>query len=95
MTQQEILNPNLAELGAESAARQYPGRAVGADWTGPFHREKAGNPVAPPDRTVPTNADVVHGETAASASARHPASPRGRDGEDRQPKSLPSASGSS
>ena len=31
------INPMLAEHGSISEARQYSGRAVGADWTCPFH----------------------------------------------------------
>ena len=33
---QGSINPNLADYGAASEARQYSGRAVGADWTCPF-----------------------------------------------------------
>ncbi len=35
---QGSLNPNLAEHGAVSEARQYAGRAVEKDWKCPFHR---------------------------------------------------------
>jgi FPC/CPF motif-containing protein YcgG len=34
------LNPNLAEFGEASEARQYSGRAVGPEWRCPFHRQK-------------------------------------------------------
>lgn len=34
---QGSINPNLADFGAASEARQYSGRAVGPDWTCPFH----------------------------------------------------------
>ena len=33
---QGSINPNLADFGAASEARQYSGRAVGSDWTCPF-----------------------------------------------------------
>jgi hypothetical protein len=32
-------NPMLAQHGSVSAARQYSGRAVGADWQCPFSRK--------------------------------------------------------
>ncbi len=35
---QGALNPNLADFGDHSEARQYSGRAVGAAWRCPFHR---------------------------------------------------------
>ena len=35
---QGSLNPNLADFGERSEARQYSGRAVEADWRCPFHR---------------------------------------------------------
>ena len=35
---QGTLNPNLADFGERSEARQYSGRAVGAEWRCPFHR---------------------------------------------------------
>jgi len=35
---QGTLNPNLADFGEHSEARQYSGRAVGAEWRCPFHR---------------------------------------------------------
>ncbi|HEX8432581.1 MAG TPA: guanitoxin biosynthesis heme-dependent pre-guanitoxin N-hydroxylase GntA [Longimicrobium sp.] len=50
MALQESLNPNLSDFGAESAARQYSGRAVEPEWSCPFHRasgdapDAAGNP---------------------------------------------------
>lgn len=34
---QGSINPNLADYGAASETRQYSGRAVGAEWTCPFH----------------------------------------------------------
>src|SRR5690606_15160278 len=34
---QGSINPNLADFGTASEARQYSGRAVEADWTCPFH----------------------------------------------------------
>lgn len=34
---QGSINPNLADFGAASEARQYSGRAVAQDWTCPFH----------------------------------------------------------
>ena len=37
---QGTLNPNLADFGEQSEARQYSGRAVGADWRCPFHRTR-------------------------------------------------------
>ncbi len=37
---QGSINPNLADFGAASEARQYSGRAVGADWRCPFHVER-------------------------------------------------------
>jgi uncharacterized protein len=36
---QGSLNPNLAEFGESSEARQYSGRAVEKDWKCPFHRD--------------------------------------------------------
>ena len=35
---QGSLNPNLADFGEQSEARQYSGRASEADWVCPFHR---------------------------------------------------------
>jgi FPC/CPF motif-containing protein YcgG len=35
---QGSLNPNLAEFGARSEARQYSGRAVEDSWKCPFHK---------------------------------------------------------
>ena len=35
---QGSLNPNLADFGDKSDARQYSGRATEPDWTCPFHR---------------------------------------------------------
>jgi FPC/CPF motif-containing protein YcgG len=37
---QGSLNPNLADFGERSDARQYSGRAVEADWKCPFHRKE-------------------------------------------------------
>lgn len=34
------LNPNLADFGERSEARQYSGRAVEAEWRCPFHRKE-------------------------------------------------------
>ena len=34
------LNPNLAEFGEASEARQYSGRAAGSEWRCPFHRQR-------------------------------------------------------
>jgi FPC/CPF motif-containing protein YcgG len=34
-------NPNLADFGERSEARQYSGRATEADWRCPFHRKEA------------------------------------------------------
>ena len=34
-------NPNLADFGLASEARQYSGRATEADWRCPFHRKQA------------------------------------------------------
>jgi uncharacterized protein len=34
------MNPMLARHGEQSEARQYSGRAVGADWACPFHRAR-------------------------------------------------------
>ncbi len=39
-------NPMLADHGEVSAARQYSGRAVGADWHCPFHRAPAARPLS-------------------------------------------------
>ena len=36
---QGSLNPNLADHGEESEARQYSGRAVEPDWVAPFHHQ--------------------------------------------------------
>jgi FPC/CPF motif-containing protein YcgG len=36
---QGTLNPNLADFGEESEARQYSGRATEKDWQCPFHRK--------------------------------------------------------
>ena len=38
---QGTLNPNLADFGEQSEARQYSGRATEADWRCPFHRREA------------------------------------------------------
>jgi len=38
---QGSLNPNLADFGEQSEARQYSGRAVGAEWRCPFHRTRS------------------------------------------------------
>ena len=38
---QGSLNPNLADFGEQSEARQYSGRAVEAGWRCPFHRKDA------------------------------------------------------
>ena len=38
---QGSINPNLADHGAASEARQYSGRAVGDDWVCPFHPRSA------------------------------------------------------
>lgn len=38
---QGSINPNLADFGENSEARQYSGRKVGADWKCPFDFEKA------------------------------------------------------
>jgi FPC/CPF motif-containing protein YcgG len=39
------INPNLADFGNDSAARQYSGRQVEPDWTCPFHANpNGGNP---------------------------------------------------
>lgn len=38
---QGSINPNLADFGINSEARQYSGRKVGPDWTCPFDFEKA------------------------------------------------------
>ena len=38
---QGSLNPNLADFGERSEARQYSGRAVESDWRCPFHRSHA------------------------------------------------------
>lgn len=38
---QGSINPNLAEFGSISEARQYSGRAVGPDWTCPMRVRKA------------------------------------------------------
>ncbi|MBJ6984390.1 guanitoxin biosynthesis heme-dependent pre-guanitoxin N-hydroxylase GntA [Luteimonas sp. MC1750] len=38
---QGSINPNLADYGAASEARQYSGRAVGSDWTCPFRPKPA------------------------------------------------------
>ena len=35
---QGTLNPNLADFGEQSEARQYSGRETGAEWQCPFHR---------------------------------------------------------
>jgi FPC/CPF motif-containing protein YcgG len=37
---QGTLNPNLADFGEESEARQYSGRATELDWQCPFHRQR-------------------------------------------------------
>jgi FPC/CPF motif-containing protein YcgG len=45
---QGSLNPNLAEFGHESEARQYSGRATGPEWACPFHRVSAGSATVAP-----------------------------------------------
>jgi FPC/CPF motif-containing protein YcgG len=37
---QGTLNPNLADFGEQSEARQYSGRATEAEWRCPFHRKE-------------------------------------------------------
>ncbi len=37
---QGTLNPNLADFGEQSEARQYSGRATEAKWKCPFHRQR-------------------------------------------------------
>ena len=37
---QGTLNPNLADFGEQSEARQYSGRATEQDWQCPFHRQR-------------------------------------------------------
>lgn len=37
---QGSLNPNLADHGEESEARQYSGRAVEPEWVAPFHHDR-------------------------------------------------------
>lgn len=37
---QGTLNPNLADFGERSEARQYSGRAAAPDWRCPFHRNE-------------------------------------------------------
>ena len=44
---QGSLNPNLADFGERSEARQYSGRAVEDDWRCPFHRSRASGPEKP------------------------------------------------
>jgi FPC/CPF motif-containing protein YcgG len=44
---QGSLNPNLADFGERSEARQYSGRAVEDSWRCPFHRSHASEPEAP------------------------------------------------
>jgi FPC/CPF motif-containing protein YcgG len=41
---QGTLNPNLADFGSRSEARQYSGRPVEEEWRCPFHAHKEGNP---------------------------------------------------
>lgn len=41
---QGTLNPNLADFGARSEARQYSGRPVKDEWRCPFHAHKEGDP---------------------------------------------------
>jgi FPC/CPF motif-containing protein YcgG len=40
MALQGTLNPNLADFGEQSEARQYSGRAVEEEWRCPFHRKE-------------------------------------------------------
>lgn len=44
---QGSLNPNLADFGDRSEARQYSGRAVEESWRCPFHRSDSSAPDAP------------------------------------------------
>ncbi len=44
---QGSLNPNLADFGERSEARQYSGREVEEHWRCPFHRENASTPENP------------------------------------------------
>jgi len=44
---QGSLNPNLADFGERSEARQYSGRAVESDWRCPFHRSHASDSERP------------------------------------------------
>ncbi|MEP7086876.1 MAG: guanitoxin biosynthesis heme-dependent pre-guanitoxin N-hydroxylase GntA, partial [Gemmatimonadota bacterium] len=43
MAVQGSLNPNLADFGERSEARQYSGRAVEENWKCPFHRANGSN----------------------------------------------------
>ncbi len=38
------LNPNLADFGTRSEARQYSGRPMEEQWRCPFHAPQGGNP---------------------------------------------------
>lgn len=61
---QGSLNPNLADYGAASEARQYSGRAVEADWQAPFPhlRAEAGDEVtAPQGRPSEARCPFGHG----------------------------------
>jgi FPC/CPF motif-containing protein YcgG len=44
---QGTLNPNLADFGERSEARQYSGRAVEENWRCPFHRSQTSEPEHP------------------------------------------------
>lgn len=49
-------NPMLDDFGTRSEARQYAGRAVGDDWTCPFHAAGAAHPrQAQPATAIPSN----------------------------------------
>jgi FPC/CPF motif-containing protein YcgG len=41
---QGTLNPNLADFGTSSEARQYSGRPVEEEWRCPFHALQASDP---------------------------------------------------
>ena len=48
---QGALNPNLADFGTQSEARQYSGRPVEPDWRCPFHAGQTVDPADPADES--------------------------------------------
>lgn len=53
---QGSVNPSLQDFGTQSEARQYAGRAVGAEWRCPFHPAPPADDAEPPATDPPADA---------------------------------------